>query len=386
MVWHKAMGINLATAGSFISSISTDDPTYNIFSLPSGRGDNDQFTITNGNELHVGSNAIASTGVYELNLSISNGTNAVQHAFTVTMVPNNCLPLIHCGTSFCVVRTNTGAIWAWGDNAAGQLGQGDNTQRSSPTIVARANFESQEIVDIQCGAQSILYLTREGDVFGVGTNNGGQLGLGNNSAVYTPTKITTNIGSKRVVRVRKTIWAAQFLTDEGEVYSCGKSGSYHGLGFDPDTYDPTVIPSPEVGATSGPLLNKHVIALGGGYSHTFMLTTEGELFCFGRDSNGALGLGGLGLGTFVRSPVLNTQAPSADRVATTHTETGNIRTSAGLVYASGENANGELGLGTGGGFDSSDRSQFALLPASSYDNKTIVQFSGGVSRSPSFNE
>lgn len=61
-------------------------------------------------------------------------------AITVTPMSNtgrlaNCWKAVSAGYDYTLALKNDGTVWAWGDNGAGQLGDGTTTNRSSPIQV-----------------------------------------------------------------------------------------------------------------------------------------------------------------------------------------------------------------------------------------------------------
>ena len=142
-----------------------------------------------------------------------------------TPIPN--LPkinMISCGGNFTVCVDHEGFIWSFGANRSGQLGTGNTTyfnvpQKTSFSIISAGcwsfslfqsdkgeifscghnlhgqcglvHFDTQitpslilnvppNIVHFVCGSSQNLFLDSEGNVFSVGFNNKGQLGLGHN--------------------------------------------------------------------------------------------------------------------------------------------------------------------------------------------------------------
>ena len=67
-------------------------------------------------------------------------------------------------------------VFSWGNNELGTLGLGDQSDRSIPTVIEpllERNFTA-----IACGRQHTLLLEQSGVVYGFGSNERGQLGLG----------------------------------------------------------------------------------------------------------------------------------------------------------------------------------------------------------------
>lgn len=79
-----------------------------------------------------------------------------------------------------------GTVWGWGTNLDGQLGVGSSiSSSSSPIQIGTASNWS----DISVGGQHSLLLKSNGTLWSCGYNNKGQLGIGNNSNVNTPTQV-----------------------------------------------------------------------------------------------------------------------------------------------------------------------------------------------------
>jgi alpha-tubulin suppressor-like RCC1 family protein len=95
--------------------------------------------------------------------------------------PGTRLVAISAGSSHSLALDSAGNVWAWGLNAAGQLGNGQNIDQHSPT---RATFPAgtPAITKISAGGGHNLALDAQHRVWAWGTNGEGQLGTQNRPA------------------------------------------------------------------------------------------------------------------------------------------------------------------------------------------------------------
>ncbi len=81
-----------------------------------------------------------------------------------------------------------GTLWTWGDNIHGQLGDGTETDQKSPIKIGTDN---DRWVDVSAGKYHTAAIKSDGTLWTWGYNNNGQLGDGTNTNRTTPFKIDT---------------------------------------------------------------------------------------------------------------------------------------------------------------------------------------------------
>lgn len=82
-----------------------------------------------------------------------------------------------------------GELYAWGDNAYGQLGLGDTVNRDTPTLI-QSNTKWKSVTN---GNGCFYAVDIDNNLFGWGRNNVRQLGLGDTENRLTPTFIKSNV-------------------------------------------------------------------------------------------------------------------------------------------------------------------------------------------------
>ena len=123
---------------------------------------------------------------------------------------------ISCGSYHMGAIDSRGKVYLWGWGVHGQLGTGTRTPINDRPI---CNPYVKDVKQVCCSYYTTLLLTNQGDVYGCGYDDYGELGQGRRGQWYTiPTKI---LGLPPIKEIAGGPYYSLFLTTAGEVYSCG---------------------------------------------------------------------------------------------------------------------------------------------------------------------
>ena len=201
---------------------------------------------------------------------------------------------IQAGMTHALALSEDGTVYAWGDNQWGQGGigtSGSGNYLASPVQVqASAGVPLTGVVDIVSRGIHNLALLDDGRVLGWGYNGNGQLGQGSfmpRDFPY-PVPITKNDGSALTdIRAIGGGSSHSFaVSNDGEMWAWGDNGSGR-LGLNsPDTYHTRAgrVVDANGGAFAG------VVYVDGGSSHSVAVKDDGTLWVWGGEG-GKLGLG-----------------------------------------------------------------------------------------------
>ena len=221
-----------------------------------------------------------------------------------------------------------GALWMWGYNADGQLGDGSTTVRSSPVQVGALTTWTTETSSGQTMAGGVAV---DGTLWTWGRNNNGQLGLGNTTYYSSPVQVGALTDWSKIAA-----GADHFVSikTDGTVWAWGNNGSGR-LGDGSTTNRSSPV---QVGALTT------WTKVGASAQSSFAIKTDGTLWAWGRGSSGELGQGNT---TSYSSPVQVGALTDWEDVATTGFNAGfAIKTDGTLWAIGGWNASGgSLGVG-----------------------------------------
>ena len=232
---------------------------------------------------------------------------------------------ISCGDHHSCALSNTGEIFTWGGGGKsynrGQCGHGDLKDVDNPKRVEF--FNNNKVTKISCGGYHTVVLCEDGKVFGFGKGEFGQCGYGESRDTSTPQLVrfnlrmieiyenpTTNANNNHnegfeplttlknpnlqvktttelhIVDIKCGGEHSLILSQSGRVYSFGHG--YHGqlgLGNNRNCTVPIIVKA---------LTNKQIVQIAAGWSHSMVLTSEGNLYVSGCGKYGELGLEGDG--------------------------------------------------------------------------------------------
>ena len=102
---------------------------------------------------------------------------------------------IYAGAKHIVALSKDKEVYVWGSNAYGQLGDGTTTKSvyAKKVLDTDASSPIQDVIGIASGAYTSYILKADGTVYGFGWNERGQLGIGNNTNKTLPTKVVEGV-------------------------------------------------------------------------------------------------------------------------------------------------------------------------------------------------
>jgi len=295
------------------------------------------------------------------NGSFTNASVPVQVLDTTGTAPLAGVIAIAAGQSHTCAVTDAGATLCWGDNAEGELGNGTENSSSIPVPVSGL---SSGVAGISAGSRFTCAVTTAGTALCWGKGDSGQLGNGNATDSATPTAVLDPNGSaplSGVVTISAGVDHTCAVTSGGTVFCWGSnSANQLGGGTVSDlSYSPLeVSDSVETEPLSG------VAAIAASQDHTCAVTTAGATLCWGgANADGDLGNGGSSNVT-TATPVSGLS--SGVTAIAAGSEHSCAVTSGGAVWCWGDNAVGQLG-------DGSTRNSAGPVLASGAGNKGFLK-------------
>ena len=221
-----------------------------------------------------------------------------------------------------------GTMWSWGKNNYGVLGLGDTTSRSSPVqIGALTNW-----LYVSAGYSHCAAVKTDGTLWTWGRNQAGALGIINTTNYSSPKQVGALTNWLRTAANGYTGFTLAIKTD-GTLWSWGGNNyGQQGRGNTSQTESPNQV---------GALTNWSTVVASIG-NFVIATKTDGTLWSWGRNVDGALGLGNR---TYYSSPKQVGALSTWLKVATGYCYVASVKTDGTLWTWGRSSPNGQLGLG-----------------------------------------
>ena len=182
---------------------------------------------------------------------------------------------IDAGEAHGCLLTDVGALYCWGDNTLGELGDGTTTDRLVPTTVPALTVIYSQV---SAGSFHTCAVTTLSRIHCWGANGAGQLG----DASFTNRRLP--------VLVQSAVLFTQVSAGNGHSCAISTSGGAYcwGQNISGELGDGGTTSRPTVAPVSGGLLFTSVRT---GSGHTCALTSAGAVYCWGENTYGQLGDG-----------------------------------------------------------------------------------------------
>lgn len=197
--------------------------------------------------------------------------------------------VIEMGNGASYAITGDGALYAWGQNTSGQLGQGDEDERLVPTEVDLPG----RVLAVAAGTSHALALTEDGAVYGFGSNIDGQAAPSEQidgtpvREVLSPVLIE-GLPSD-LIAVAAATQTSYAVSASGQLYGWGEN-SFGQLLIGTDNGDNTFMPTEDKILTPVEIdIPGAVIDVKGGARWAVALTEDGDVYAWGPNDRGPTG-------------------------------------------------------------------------------------------------
>ena len=249
----------------------------------------------------VGQRFIRSTGIVLL------GQNKITTPVQVTNFPSttnavaicSCLnpcfmtnlqtfSMVAAGRSHSMTLATDGKVWAWGHNAYGEVGGSVAYPIvTNPILVRTVNLSpltNVASIAAGCASYTSYAVQSNGTVWAWGYNYYGELGAGSTGGQSYYALPVPNLTG--VIGVVVGNYHALALTTNGTVYAWGYNGNGQLGNGTSGTYNLSSVP---ILVTN--LTNTYIVAVAAGYISSYALDSHGNVYAWGGNAAGQLGIG-----------------------------------------------------------------------------------------------
>lgn len=263
------------------------------------------------------------------------GLGDVQPRLEPSAVAGGPWELASAGNGHTCGQRADNTAWCWGQNNDGQLGIDSQQDQNAP---AALSGDPAAWAQLAAGGHHTCGIDIESGLWCWGDNEKGALGTGGGERALTPQSLVTPAVTWREVALGQRYTCA--VDWNGDLWCWGENAD-GALGLD------SLIEEQPTPAQVAPGMSFTSVAAGG--RHTCAIASTGDLYCWGRNADGELGLGDAG--GPVRAPALVDTPERFETLALGAQHSCGV-TRDGALYCWGENDLGQLGLG-----DLEDRDQ-----------------------------
>ncbi len=195
-------------------------------------------------------------------------------------------PMIAIGDKFMIVQTAGGEVWGWGDNTNSVLGNASSLETgTSVTVPTKVHLpEGVTSVAISAGADHVLMLASDGNVYAWGNNEYGQLGIDNGGIPLSAPTPVTELADKSIIAVAAGQRFSLALSENGRVYSFGLNDKLQ-LGY---TLENNAACSAIPHVVSD-LQNAFIAQISAGVASVSAIDVNGKVYLWGDTANYLLG-------------------------------------------------------------------------------------------------
>jgi alpha-tubulin suppressor-like RCC1 family protein len=239
---------------------------------------------------------------------------------------------VSAGAAFTCSITDNDAVFCWGDNSRAALGTDQPFLSTAPVSIAALG---SSVAQLSTGWNHACAVMKAGTVICWGENGGGQLGIGLPS--YSRVPVGIQLPEITVTAIDTGLEHACALTNTGAVYCWGSNNAWQ-VNANPTVF--YAVPQAMAGLLPG------ISTLSSGGYHSCALIKGGEVRCWGSNYHGQLGDG---------TPTTSETPVAVDGLAepVTALTTGNAHscalTTSGKALCWGNNDFGQIGDGSGAG-------------------------------------
>lgn len=278
------------------------------------------------------------------------------------------------------LATVPGQVLGFGGNRFGQLAIPADVDPNPPAVV-QLPAGSGRVVQVAVGEDHTLVLTAGGKVYAFGMNDYGQLGSAvnddNEDPNPTPALVSLPGLKGHAVQVAAGFAHSLVLTSTGQIYGFG-SNQEGELGNTTNNHTTQPNPSPVLIALPG--ASGLPVRIAAGYEDSFAITSAGELYAWGDNPDDNLGTrshGGAGgpNPTPTRVRLDGSAAVASVSAGEAHTL---VVMRSGSLYAFGDNRFGNLGDASNNGVIAPNAPRQVMLPAGS---GRVIQAAAGAASS-----